>query len=227
MKIKIAYLVLLFAILNCLSSNAQFTDRYWAFGDSAAIDFKILANPQPASSILRVRGTCASICDSSGDLLFYCGSPHLELWSTPNFVFTDGYIVNRNHGIMENGDSLYGNLWYQEMVIVPDPGNTERFYVFCAGVASPVTGLYYSIVDLSYNNGLGKVVQKNVQIRNDTICDGITAVKHGNGRDWWVVVRSWKNVPTNDITAYLVNPSGVTSNQTQYIGSMTTLDGLL
>ncbi|MBK9639178.1 MAG: hypothetical protein IPO63_15800 [Bacteroidetes bacterium] len=79
------------------------------------------------------------------------------------------------------------------MVIVPDPGNINRFYIFCAGIAQPVVGLYYSIVDLSFNGGLGKVVQKNVQLRNDTICDGVTAVRHGNGRDWWVIARSWKS----------------------------------
>ena len=34
--------------------NAQFTDRYWAFGDSAGIDFNNLNNPVPGHSILRV-----------------------------------------------------------------------------------------------------------------------------------------------------------------------------
>ncbi len=217
--------ILFILILTSSSLSAQFTDRYWAFGDSAGIDFKNLSNPQPANSALRVRGSCASICDSAGDLLFYCGSPNWQLWSTPNFIFTDGYIINKNHQVMENGDTLVGKLWYQEMVIVPDPSSSERFYVFSAGVTQPVVGLYYSIVDLSYNGGLGKVVQKNVQIRNDTICDGITAVRHGNGRDWWVIVRSWKDVPTNDITAYLVSPIGVTANPTQYIGTMTSQDG--
>jgi hypothetical protein len=125
---------------------------------------------------------------------------------------------------MQNGDSLVGEAWYQEMVIVPDPGNPMRYYIFCAGITSPVTGLFYSVIDLSYNNGLGKVVQKNVQLRSDTLCDGITATKHGNGIDWWIVVRSWKALPlyTNDVTSYLVSPSGVTANSTQYIGSSLT-----
>lgn len=217
--------ILFIFILTTTSLSAQFTDRYWVFGDSAAIDFKNLANPQPANSILRVRGTCASICDSAGDLLFYCGSPNWQLHIIPTFVFTKGYIINKNHQVMQNGDSIVGATWYQEMVIVPDPGNVNRFYIFCAGVAQPVVGLYYSIVDLSFNGGLGKVVQKNIQIRNDTICDGITAVKHGNGRDWWVVLRSWKTVPTNDITAYLISPQGVVATPTQYIGVLATLEG--
>ncbi|MBK7886175.1 MAG: hypothetical protein IPJ86_02395 [Bacteroidetes bacterium] len=212
---------LLFFFIRLFSSDvhAQFTDRYWAFGDSAAIDFTNLNSPQPASSILRVRGTCASICDSAGDLLFYCGSPNWAQWLAINNIFTDGTVVNKNHIVMESGDSLVGALWYQEMVIVPDPGDINRFYIFCAGNTQPVVGLYYSIVDLSFNGGLGKVVQKNVQLRNDTITDGITAVRHGNGRDWWVLARSWKTVPTNDITAYLISPSGVTISPTQYIGA--------
>ena len=215
--------ILLILFFCAQSLSAQFTDRYWAFGDSAGIDFKNLANPQPANSILRVRGTCASICDSLGDLLFYCGSPNWAQWLAPNNIFTDGTVVSKNHQVMQSGDSLVGALWYQEMVIVPDPDDINRFYIFSAGVTSAMHGLFYSIIDLSFNGGLGKVVQKNVQLRNDSICDGITAVRHGNGRDWWVLARSWKPVPTNDITAYLISPTGVSANPIQLIGPNTAL----
>ncbi len=217
--------ILFILILASSSLSAQFTDRYWAFGDSAGIDFKNLANPQPANSILRVRGTCASICDSAGDLLFYCGSPNWAQWLAPNTIFTDGTVVSKNHVVMESGDSLVGALWYQEMVIVPDPANLNRFYIFSAGVTSATQGLYFSIIDLSYNGGLGKVVQKNVQLRTDRVCDGITAVRHGNGRDWWVLARGWDFTPKNDITAYLISPSGVTANPTQNIGILATAEG--
>ncbi|MBK9637490.1 MAG: hypothetical protein IPO63_06630 [Bacteroidetes bacterium] len=217
--------LLLLFILFTTSLSAQFTDRYWAFGDSAGIDFKNLSSPQPANSILRVRGSCASICDSAGDLLFYCGSPNWQQWRAVNNIFTDGYVINKNHQVMHSGDSLATTLWYQEMVIVPMPGNDSLFYIFCAGVVNPVVGLFYSIVDLKYNNGQGRVIQKNVQIRTDSICDGITAIRHGNGRDWWVIVRTWKDIPTKDITPYLVSPSGVTAYPTQSIGPNVTLQG--
>ncbi len=219
------FFLILFLLINATASAQRYTDRYWAFGDSAGIDFKNLSSPQPANSILRCRGTCASICDSTGDLLFYCGTPHWENWLIPNWVFSDGYIINKNQQIMQGGDSLVGALWYQEMVIVPDPGDSNRFYIFSAGVAQPVVGLYYSIVDLSYNGGLGKVVQKNVQLRSDTICDGITAVRHGNGRDWWVLVRNWRDVYSNNMFVYLISPSGVTAMPVQNIGVSTILDG--
>ena len=128
--------ILFILILLSTSLSAQFTDRYWAFGDSAGIDFKNLANPQPSNSILRVRGTCASICDSAGDLLFYCGSPNWAQWLAPNNIFTDGTVINKNHQVFEGGDSLVGALWYQEMVIVPMPDHDSLFYIFSAGYRS-------------------------------------------------------------------------------------------
>lgn len=207
------------------TTRAQYTDRYWAFGDSAGINFKNLSNPQPANSILRVRGTCASICDSAGDLLFYCGSPNWIEWLDPLGPINFGYVINKNHQTMHSGDSLATTGWYQEMVIVPMPGNDSLFYLFYAGVANPTHGMYYSVVDINYNSGQGRVIQKNVRLRNDTLCDGITAVRHGNGRDWWVIVRSWKLTYTNDITVYLVDPTGVTAMPTQFIGTPTIGDG--
>ncbi len=228
MKLKIIIISILFA-LSYTVGLTQNTDRFWAFGDSAAIDFSNLNNPVPSYSILRSRGTCASICDSVGNLLFYCGSPNVPMWLAPNNVNILGYIVNNNHQIMENGDSLIGSGWYQEMIIVPNPGNTNQYYVFTAGVLSPFNGLFYSLVDLSYNNGLGKVIQKNIQLNSDYGCDGITAVKHGNGRDWWLVFRNWKYYPdfTNEIKVYLVSPSGIIGNQPQNIGTLLTNAGFL
>ncbi|MBP7245780.1 MAG: T9SS type A sorting domain-containing protein [Bacteroidia bacterium] len=217
--------LLLIFILISTSLAAQYTDRYWAFGDSAAIDFKNLSNPQTANSVLRVRGSCASICDSSGDLLFYCGSPKWQQWLLPTGPGPKfGYAINKNHQTMFSGDSIVGLLWYQEMVIVPMPDYDSLFYIFSAGVSNAKHGLFYSVIDVKYNNGQGKVIQKNVQLRNDSICDGITAVRHGNGRDWWVVVRSWKTYPVNDITVYLISPSGITAYPTQHIGTLTSLD---
>ena len=210
--------LIIFLLINTVTS-AQYTDRYWVFGDSAGIDFKIPSSPQPANSILRVRGTCASICDSAGDLLFYCGSPNWTEWLNPNGPIRFGTVVNKNHEIVDSGDTLVGSLWYQEMTIVPMPNNDSLFYVFCAGVTSSANGLFYSIVDVNYNNGQGRVIQKNVQLRNDTMADCVAAVRHGNGRDWWVFVRSWSSTDArNDVTGYLVDPGGVTGQATQYVG---------
>ena len=223
---KNLFFLLLF-ILSTSHASAQFTDRYWCFGDSAGIDFRNLNNPIPGESVLRSRGTCASICDSSGNLLFYCGDPHVDLWLQPGTNYF-GMILNKDHQIMEGGDSLVGTLWYREMIIIPNPGNTQQFYVFMAGI-TPTTnpGLYYCLVDLSYNGGLGKVIQKNIQLQTFPVCDGLAAVKHGNGRDWWLLFKEY--VPGGSSTGYfryLITPSGISALSTQAIGLPTGTNAL-
>ena len=213
----VRFLLVMFLLIAAGNIFAQNTDRFWVFGDSAAIDFSDLSNPTPSWSVLRSRGSSATICDSIGNLLFYASTPRVPPW--PYTAYTkEGYIINKDQQLMQNGDKLVGDTWYQEMIIVSEPNNSNGYYLFCAGELAPDVGLFYTKIDLSYNNGLGKVTQKNVQINTDSIADGITAVRHGNGRDWWVIARNWKLQLTDDIMVFLVDPSGVTAMPKQHIG---------
>jgi hypothetical protein len=221
------WLLLFVFSFAALIVNAQFTDRYWCFGDSAGIDFSNLNNPSAAHSVLRARGTCASICDSAGNLLFYSGSPDVNLWLN-TFSHNEGYVLNRNHLLMQNGDSIVSQLWYQEMTIVPNPGNSNQFYIFSSGVVAPPGGFYYSIVDLSYNGGLGKIIQKNVQLQTYPINDGLAAVKNGNGRDWWITMKPTSNsAPLDEFNTYLISPSGISNPIIQHIGSQIRYGGFI
>ncbi len=222
MKIK-PIIILFFILLNCYFSQAQFTDRYWAFGDSSALDFKIPGAPVPSTSILRVRGTCASICDSSGNLIFYGGSPHTTLFLPPSTVRTEGFIINKNHQIISNGDSLRTTQWYQEMTIIPNPANANQFYIFQCGVTStPTPGFSYSLVDISLNSGQGYVIQKNILLSTQPFYDAVVAVQHANGRDWWIISKPWdSNTPLNTYYVYLINQSGLSSPSIQSIGTTT------
>ena len=221
------FLILVFVQLMCIGSSAQFTDRYWTFGDSSAIDFRNLSNPVAAESILRSRGSCVSICDSLGNLLCYASTPHVDLWLNPGTYYF-GYVVNKNHEIMEGGDTLAAAGWYQEMILVPDPGNNNRFYLFHAGITTtPIPGFYYSVMDLSYNGGLGKVVQKNIQLHNFPVSDGLAAVKHGNGRDWWIVFKPMGvSGPTDEIYEYLLTDQGLSSAFIKHVGIGTYSNGV-
>ena len=213
-------LIILLLVVSSKVSTAQFTDRYWAFGDSAAINFSYLNNPTYDTSIIRSRGSCASICDSLGKLLIYSASPNYNLIQIPG-MYSHGYVLNKANLIISNGDSLRSSGWYQEMTILPDPSNGQRFYVFTMGVTSTaIPGFYYSVVDLSMNNGLGYVVQKNIRLENFPVCDGMASVKHGNGRDWWVVIKNWDStIALDEFYVYLVSPIGVIKMPIQHIGS--------
>jgi hypothetical protein len=135
--------------------------------------------------------THANISDSAGNLLFY----------------TNGvYIADATHDTMMNGSGINpgaysnfvpdGHLIAQGALIIKKPGWENLYYMFhntCDHYPPPLTGcrayqLYMSIVDMNLNNGLGEVILKNYPIVVDTLNTGkIHAVKHANGRDWWVV----------------------------------------
>lgn len=131
-----------------------------------------------------------SISDENGNLQFY----------------TNGcQIMNAQHQMIENGDGLspgwfqpiecgnypYGYDGYQQYMILPRPGHPGRYLYFHW---SPEPDFYtvttfYSEIDMNANNGLGKVIKKNLILWGlDSIGASLSAVRHGNGRDWWVVI---------------------------------------
>jgi hypothetical protein len=66
-------LLISFCLLFCTFSFGQKRGAVWCFGDSALVDFSDPANIITGTSILKSRGSCASISDTSGNLLFYAG----------------------------------------------------------------------------------------------------------------------------------------------------------
>ncbi|MCC7244603.1 MAG: hypothetical protein IT269_02900, partial [Saprospiraceae bacterium] len=49
--------------------------------------------------------------------------------------------------------------------------------------------ILYTTIDLAQNNGQGAIVNKNqALITDDTINPYMAAVRHANGKDWWVVI---------------------------------------
>ena len=212
--------ILILLFFTSFNLNAQKRNYIWCFGDSAGIDFTNISNPIPIISANESRGTCASICDTSGKPLFYAYAPHVSLWQSGYLRL--GVIKSKNDSIMANGDSLIGDAWYHEMIIIPMPGNDSLFYLFTVGVSlAPDYGLWYSIININANGGLGEVLLKNMQLQNFPMVDCLTAIKHGNGRDWWLVFRRWyQNVqPTNEFFTYLISHVGITNFNIQMVGA--------
>lgn len=189
----------------------------WCFGDSAKINFSDTANIITGTSSVKCRGSCVSTCDSNGTLLFYANT-------RANLADNTTLVWSNNDSLMQNGDSIVGEGWYHELIIVPFPSSDSLYYVFSIGVTgSSQAGLYYSIVDISANGGLGSVVQKNVQLQSTTNVDCLSAVKHGNGRDWWIISRRLVTsplIPNNRFLIYLLSPTGVSNVNIQSVGSL-------
>src|SRR6185436_6729579 len=102
------------AIFICCAflSVAQKRGAVWCFGDSALVDFSDTANIITGTSSVKSRGSCASISDSSGQLLLYA-------YTRANLAGNTTLIWNNSNLLIQNGDSIVGEGWYYELVFIP------------------------------------------------------------------------------------------------------------
>ncbi|ASK30799.1 hypothetical protein CEY12_12045 [Chryseobacterium sp. T16E-39] len=198
-------LLIIFILLLKASVYSQNTNNFWYFGNQAGIYFDNLGAHAATGNLLASEGV-ASISDGCG-LLFY----------------TDGDIIwNANHQIMVNGSGIGGKCSAfskssssQSALIVRQPASNSIFYVFTTDCTEDnlVDGLRYSVVDTSMNNGLGQVVLKNQPLLG-LAEEKITAAKHSNGCDIWIISHKYT---TNEFYSYLITGSGI--NTTPVISS--------
>jgi gliding motility-associated-like protein len=192
-------------LLVCIANTSLFAQgesNIWFFGNQAGLDFNSGSPVVLNTGALSTNEGCASIANSSGVLLFY----------------TDGITVwNSNHVPMPNGNGLFGDpSATQSGVIVPKPGSANQYYIFTCAAQAGNQGICYSQVDMSLNGGLGDVTSLNTQLLGQG-CEKITAVKHSNGTDFWVIIHGWSN---NSYYAYPVSSAGVGAPVITNIGSV-------
>ncbi|MFZ4543731.1 MAG: T9SS type A sorting domain-containing protein [Saprospiraceae bacterium] len=63
----------------------------------------------------------------------------------------------------------------------------EDQYIFDS-ISLPLRQLFYSKISQSKEHVLGEVIKQRVLVKEDTFYQGIYAVRHANGKDWWVVL---------------------------------------
>ena len=204
--------------LLSLSCLAQKEDRIWIFGDHGGIDFRDTSNVVSFYSGLNGYYTAypfGSISDKDGNLLFYAAPSSLNTRSTK--------VFNRNDSIMMNGSNIEGHpSQTQGLLILPFPGDSTRYYLFTKDQLASKIYLYYSIVDMTLDNGLGGVVSKNTVIPCDSLTQRTTAVKHANGRDWWLIVQRYDQ---DEYLKFLITPSGIQGPYRQTTNNQIPKDG--
>ncbi|MBX3162903.1 MAG: hypothetical protein KF900_00325 [Bacteroidetes bacterium] len=191
MKTFLKYVIFIYAFAGTLAC-AQNETAKWYFGQYAALDF--MTNPPTIlnNSAMNVLEGCASIADAAGNLLFY----------------TDGVTVwNQQHTIMANGTGLWGGSTpSQSSIIIKQPGSINLYYVFTLEGLIGSGGLSYSIVDMSLASGMGSVTIKNTSLYLGQCSEKLTATKHANGVDYWVMIHEYN---TNNFRTYLLSSGGV------------------
>ncbi|MES2620565.1 MAG: T9SS type A sorting domain-containing protein [Bacteroidota bacterium] len=177
-------------------------DGFWVMGNNFypnvdfAIDFRsgtpdTVAIQKNMQTFLNF----AQICDTNGAVLFY----------------TDGrFIANAKGDSMKNGvmvQSTMGNnnAIFQGALILPYSYKTSNYHVFyetvnyvgnCNGGSDVEPfGIYHITIDMDKDNGYGEVIDsQHSKVIEDTIIAGkLSACKHANGKDWWVITHQSLN----------------------------------
>jgi len=204
-------LVALIALCTFFFTNVQGQLRYdynWVFGYNQTDgpgggnrlnfnDGKVILTPQDSQFTSLMR-TSATISDRWGNLQF---------WSN------GCWIENANHEVMENGDSIsVGRLTNGQCAallgavmqnngafILPSSKDTNQYFFVnqVSEIINPpdtifyfaIIRLQYALIDMSYNNGAGKVLEKRVPIieEDELFYGNLFPVKHANGKDWWIL----------------------------------------
>jgi hypothetical protein len=210
--------------INCF---AQKHDNNWltGIGDIGTKSTQItFDNPTVLDSIsrnMRMNGGIISMSDSLGNFIFYSNGIKIH---------------NAQHQLMQNGDSLnpgqvadnFRQTGYpisESMIAIPHPIQSNKYYIFHQAItnASVIAGfsdkLYYSLVDMNANGGLGAVEIKNqILLEGDSMCGGqLEVVKHGNGRDWWLIQPM---SGSNGYHIFLIAGNTISYHHKQHLGTI-------
>lgn len=160
-------------------------------------------------------GTAASIYDSVTARTLYSEGQH---------IVTDNFDTLANaYPLTDTAFAVYfphNNQGVQNSIFLPK--NSNEFYLVYPSVSDEdfhqkhdtlQTVLYYAVVQRQ-NNGYVLKSKRN-RINYAPTSRNITATRHGNGRDWWLVQKEGYN---NKYFIFLVTPDTIRLMKTQVIG---------
>ncbi len=181
-------------------------DSYWVFGGSQ-LDFnntpmKISQKYNP----IDLNSTAVNYCDRQGKLrLISNGTEVLD---------STFHIMENGTGIIAGDNSVGGTIDINSMLALEYPNDSNKVILVYGEYKINDTfwtaynrNLYYSIVDLTLNNGRGKITQKNILFYSGLISSGhLTACRHANGKDWWIAK---PGIHLKEMYTFLLTAEGV------------------
>lgn len=227
MRKTLIIILLLWFPLSSLNAQGHYDKCY--FG-TAAVDFggwypSVLTNSQ----MLAVE-TAVSMCSANGDLLFYSNGG-----DSPTAPSSFGAIWNADHQVMENGvlgltsgcvSSFHGGVAFPALIAGSKNMSNSNYYIFMRDcVESSVTtqpfntGLTYCEIDMSANNGLGKVVSTNTAVPFDpgygfsTDHEPLAAILNGTDDGWYVF-----SYNLDSLYSIEVNANGIGNYKSHVVG---------
>ena len=151
------------------------------------------------SEIYIVNGAFA-ISNAEGELQFYTNGNVAASWDHQVMQGGKGFnegASSDDFGV--NGMDTTLNYFYNPYTyqVIPDAYDENIYYMVHAFILEygdcqhlDMPKMQISKIDMSANGGKGRVVYKNRPFAEGLYGRGFALVRHGNGRDWWVVLRN-------------------------------------
>lgn len=204
------------AILLCLCSLtglAQKNDYIWLGGyesdvyiDSAQSGFRFGQSKLDFNSIplsvsydslqMNIGRTNLTYSHDDGTLMFYTNASYIANSLDEKIAGSDTMNMGWVNLVWDPSLITDGYQLFQAIIAMPAINQSNRialFYTFsdtlALGVGICISKLNYGVLDMSANAGHGEMLIKDSTILKDTIGNEVTAVRHANGRDWWIVVQ--------------------------------------
>ncbi len=128
---------------------------------------------------------------ANGDIAFYTSG--CAIYNAQFDIMDNGEDINNGTNFFCGSTTPGDRAVRSGTVVLPIPDQAHRYIVLYLVLNYFSTGytvfdrMMMAEVDMEANNGLGKVIQKNELAITDSLVDAVSAVKHANGRDWWIV----------------------------------------
>ncbi len=183
---------LLFSLLF-INGFCQLEGVNWHFGNGVGVSFSSGAPALTSSSInAALDRTPASISSASGALQLYADQDRVyasDGTTLPNGTFTNFAL---------------------ESIIIPDPGNQDRYYLIRS---RGLDGLFYSVVDMTMNGGLGDIPEGLKEINFHNLGGQLMAIAKGEGIGYWLISAD-NNNGSDDcfIRTFEISTSGISFN---------------
>jgi hypothetical protein len=213
--------------LPILSAQHGYGDK-WVIGNGytfgAILDFSTQSLNIDTSfqKNMEFEGTCAVMCDSLGQLLFYSNGCYIANAQGQPMKNGDGFGL----GVMASFCNTGGAVLRQAMISLPKPKHMNKYSLIYEDVESVFDSIYfplapihiyYAEIDMEAEQGQGAVTKKHEVVISDTLDRGhITAQRHANGSDWWIVV---PEKLSNCYWTVLLTENGIDTTFKQCIGT--------
>ena len=198
------YFITFFLLITCFAANAQLEYSKWLLKENLYFDFALDDTVRWSGDFPDIAITVepmVMVCNSEGDLLFFCTSTRRNDRTVT--------VFDNEFRMMPNGNNLESHRSAtQGVVAVQSISNSDQYYIFTMYADNPLRlNLHYSVLDMSLNNGYGDIVEskKNILLDEGSLTEKMIVVP-GICNNYWLIVHELESA---NFKIYNIDENGV------------------